>query len=167
MLLTINCIAQAAENEFPITLQYSQLKPSLLAALEGKPYSSSESTQLSDEIASLTKVTKALLDTSYIPNGCDIASKALDECINRQEDGEPVPIEIYNKILRKYLYIKLRNNGFNKTTLNLTFGAAPCFKYRCLNKGTKCCTGCNENHYCSKECQVADWKDGHKQQCKK
>ncbi|GAV08427.1 hypothetical protein RvY_18118-1 [Ramazzottius varieornatus] len=42
--------------------------------------------------------------------------------------------------------------------------------YRCgLNPHpvkVKCCSGCQYAHYCSKECQVADWTDRHKMECK-
>lgn len=29
------------------------------------------------------------------------------------------------------------------------------------------CARCKKVHYCSKECQVADWKKGHRDVCKK
>ncbi|KAL2118514.1 hypothetical protein VTJ04DRAFT_8174 [Mycothermus thermophilus] len=33
-------------------------------------------------------------------------------------------------------------------------------------QGLKRCTGCGEVEYCSKECQVKGWNDGHKADCK-
>ncbi|KAL2269110.1 hypothetical protein VTJ83DRAFT_3956 [Remersonia thermophila] len=33
-------------------------------------------------------------------------------------------------------------------------------------KGLKKCTGCGEVEYCSKECQIKAWNDGHKADCK-
>ncbi len=165
-LLTLNCIAQAAEAE----LDYSQLKPILLAALEDKPDNPPESNQLSEAHRTLApaiiSLTKALFDQSDMSDRHDVVSNTLDECIDRRKADEPVPITIYNQVLRKQYYMELRKKGTLKKILDICLGAAPCFKYRCLNEGDKCCTRCKMVNYCSRDCQRADWKAGHKQQCK-
>ena len=38
---------------------------------------------------------------------------------------------------------------------------------KCLNKGTKKCDRCKKARYCSRACQVEDWKKSHKAQCQK
>ena len=40
-----------------------------------------------------------------------------------------------------------------------------CSSKACLKKGTSQCARCHGASYCSKECQVSDWKGGHKQAC--
>jgi len=44
---------------------------------------------------------------------------------------------------------------------------ALCEHVGCTNLGTKLCTACRLVSYCSKECQLAAWKAGHKRQCRK
>lgn len=36
-----------------------------------------------------------------------------------------------------------------------------------INKGSKRCVRCKNAFYCSRECQVQHWKDGHKKTCLK
>ncbi|KAJ1461382.1 hypothetical protein M885DRAFT_611658 [Pelagophyceae sp. CCMP2097] len=43
-------------------------------------------------------------------------------------------------------------------------GSKPCCV--CDAPGGKHCTKCKTPHYCSKKCQLVDWKGGHKEQCK-
>jgi hypothetical protein len=44
--------------------------------------------------------------------------------------------------------------------------AKPCAQCGELFPKLKLCTRCRSVSYCSKECQVAHWKAGHKQVCK-
>ncbi|KAF9102276.1 hypothetical protein BGX27_011105 [Mortierella sp. AM989] len=51
-------------------------------------------------------------------------------------------------------------------------GLKTCAAKSCENKETKKdafqrCGGCKKRYYCSRLCQVNDWKDGHKKSCKK
>ena len=41
-----------------------------------------------------------------------------------------------------------------------------CVAVGCNNRGSQICAGCMMSHYCSKECQMADWKSNHKRICK-
>ena len=40
-----------------------------------------------------------------------------------------------------------------------------CDNPQCNEEGTRQCAGCKATRYCSKECQKAHWKAGHKRQC--
>ncbi|KAL7534338.1 hypothetical protein ACHAWF_004802 [Thalassiosira exigua] len=42
-----------------------------------------------------------------------------------------------------------------------------CARECCSNPGTKSCNRCKIVRYCSRDCQVVDWKAGHKKVCKK
>mmetsp|Transcript_9145 Transcript_9145/g.19456 ORF Transcript_9145/g.19456 Transcript_9145/m.19456 type:complete len:441 (-) Transcript_9145:136-1458(-) len=44
---------------------------------------------------------------------------------------------------------------------------ACCYKPFSTDKKAKCCVECRAVYYCSRECQVADWKAGHKKDCTK
>jgi len=41
-----------------------------------------------------------------------------------------------------------------------------CSRKGCNNVGTKKCGQCNNTKYCSRECQVADWKQNHRDICR-
>jgi hypothetical protein len=41
----------------------------------------------------------------------------------------------------------------------------PCNNQDCPNEGTFCCVRCKACYYCSKDCQVSDWKARHKKVC--
>ena len=40
-----------------------------------------------------------------------------------------------------------------------------CAREGCSNVGTKKCGRCNTSKYCSRKCQIADWKKRHKHSC--
>lgn len=49
----------------------------------------------------------------------------------------------------------------------ITKGPNFCNSASCRKKGISFCAQCKVAKYCSRECQVADWKNGHKNNCKK
>jgi len=40
-----------------------------------------------------------------------------------------------------------------------------CHQTDCTNPGTKQCTKCKHVRYCSRTCQIKDWKNGHRELC--
>jgi hypothetical protein len=52
----------------------------------------------------------------------------------------------------------------DSTSAFLTQGRLDCRNPTCSNRGTKKCGKCNSARYCSRECQMAHWKE-HKQVC--
>ncbi len=50
------------------------------------------------------------------------------------------------------------NNDIKKSKTECSFCNEP-------GRGLKRCAGCNRRYYCSKACQLEDWKGGHKESC--
>ena len=56
---------------------------------------------------------------------------------------------------------------FNENRTAETQKCAGCKHIRCLGEVRfKHCSACSHSYYCSRECQMHDWKNGHKQNCR-
>jgi len=84
-------------------------------------------------------------DLEIIPSGYNIAPEAL--FWYRRGDDDAVPfVEAYESAIKEL--------------------CACCYEPLSTDN-RKCCVECRAIYYCSKECQVADWKAGHKKDCVK
>ncbi|GAQ78909.1 hypothetical protein KFL_000200620 [Klebsormidium nitens] len=57
--------------------------------------------------------------------------------------------------------------GFVKEKGGWLHGSKRCSKCGASGVAVKTCSGCRRAQYCSKECQVAAWKEGHKVECRR
>uniref|UniRef100_A0A0G4ICX8 phytol kinase n=1 Tax=Chromera velia CCMP2878 TaxID=1169474 RepID=A0A0G4ICX8_9ALVE len=50
---------------------------------------------------------------------------------------------------------------------NISFSCARCERFEAVGEKFQICRKCKRVRYCSKDCQLTAWKDGHKQQCRR
>ena len=60
---------------------------------------------------------------------------------------------------------ELRENVLEGAREALVCGAERCSRAECTKAGTNRCSKCRSVRYCGRECQLADWRAGHKREC--
>ncbi|GAQ78908.1 hypothetical protein KFL_000200615 [Klebsormidium nitens] len=68
---------------------------------------------------------------------------------------------------RTELTAAVESLGFVKERGGWLHGSKRCSKCGASGIAIKTCGGCKRAYYCSKECQMAAWKEGHKAECKR